>query len=162
VIQIIVQARGRRIPRNKGKRATLKSSEKQPHKLLGVGEIDTIGHELNPLGKRMSKKPYDKRKSFGEDVAELFPERRVSTNESNKEGEVVGNDINVEEYKQLLDEFTEKNLKGVSYQNFVGSGIGWKLSSTNMVPDSEKPNYIEKMSIYSAWLKEMCGKSINA
>ena len=135
------------------KGATLKSSEKQPPKVLGVGEI---------LGKKMSKKQYGKRKSFGEDVAELIPERWVCTKESTQEGEVVGNDLNVDDYKKLLQEFAENNLTGVSYRNFVGSGIGWKLSSTNMVPDSEKPNYIEKMAIYSTWLKEMRNKSSNA
>ena len=83
-------------------RATLDSSDKQPPKLLGVGEIDAIGHEINPLGKRMSKKQYDKRKSFGEDIAELFPERRVCTNESTQESEVVGNDLNVDDYKNYL------------------------------------------------------------
>ena len=138
------------------------SSRKSPPELRGVGEIDAIGHEINPLGKAMTKKQYDKRMSFGEDIAELFPERRVKTNESMQEGEMSGNDLNIKDYKTFLDEFAEKNLSGVSHRNFVGSGIGWKLSSNNMVPDSEKPNYIEKMAIYSAWLKEMRRKSCSA
>ena len=110
----------------------------------------------------MTKKQYDKRMSFGEDIAKLYPERRVCTNESTQEGEVVGNDLNADDYKKLLEEFAGNNLTGVSYRNFVGSGIGWKLSSKNMVPDSEKPNYIDKMAIYSAWLKEIRNKSSRA
>ena len=77
-----------------------------------------IGHEINLLGKKMSKKQYDKRKSFGEDVAELFPERRVSTSYSNKECEDVGNDINIDEYKHTIDGSPGRLVRGIVYLSF--------------------------------------------
>ena len=45
------------------------------------------------------------------------------------------------------------------------TGISWDQElggmSSMKVPDSEKPNYMEKMEKYSAWLKEMRGNSNN-
>ena len=137
-----------------------KSNRKDPPKVLGVGEVDAIGHELNSLGKKMTEAQYEKRKSFGEDIAELFPEKRVDPSVHNVD-KTNNDNTSLPEYEQKLKDFAETHVKDISFRDLVGSGIGWKMTTTNLVPDLEHPNYTEKMKIYSTWLKDMRRKSSN-
>ena len=92
----------------------------------------------------MTQAQYEKIKSFGEDIAELFPEKSVDQYVA--ELDKTNNDnISLPEYEQKLKDFAERHVKDMSYCDLVGSGLGWKLTKTNLVPDSEQPNYTEKM-----------------